>query len=204
MTQRVGPERVEWAAAYSWPGPNELRYRRAKTNRQKLNPGNSDVDLQAFVRPHALPDPHHEKLNSVEVNILFYNMRLPLLSLFLLFPVLAFAQSEGEVLRIKLEWLNAKECGFEGCKPQNLVLKNGSSITFGWPKFQERGFFEVSPSVAGNSAQIKIKRFKKTEGSSPVVTSSAIHELQFGEPKEVVLEELRLRLTLSRENQNAK
>lgn len=39
----------------------------------------------------------------------------------------------NEVLRIQLEWLNAKDCGFEGCKPRNILMKSGATMNFGWP-----------------------------------------------------------------------
>jgi hypothetical protein len=92
---------------------------------------------------------------------------LPSLLLFLLLGLVS-AQAAGEVLRIKLEWLNAKECGFEGCKPQNVLMKEGTTMSFGWPELQDRGFFELAPSLKAETVILKLKRMLMTEkkGSS--------------------------------------
>ena len=119
----------------------------------------------------------------------------------LLFLILGLVsgQAADEVLRIKLEWLNAKDCGFEGCKPQNVVMKEGSTMSFGWPALQDRGFFELAPSLKGETAILKMKRMLKTEKKSMETIAAVEPEFRLGEPQDVVLRDVSLRITITEE-----
>jgi hypothetical protein len=108
-------------------------------------------------------------------------------------------QAADEALRIKLEWLNAKDCGFEGCKPQNVVMKEGSTMSFGWPELQDRGFFELSPTLKGETATLKLKRMLRTERKSMETIAAVEPELRLGEPQDVVLRDVSLRITITEE-----
>lgn len=122
---------------------------------------------------------------------------LPLLLCLLLGSV--SGQPADEVVRIKLEWLNAKDCGFEGCKPQNVVMKAGATMVFGWPELQERGFFELSPSLKDRTATLKLKRMIKTDKKSMETIAAVEPELRLGEPKDVLLRDISLRITIIEE-----
>jgi hypothetical protein len=123
---------------------------------------------------------------------------LPLLLLFLFFGAIT-GHAAGEVLRIKLDWLNAKDCGFEGCKPQNVIMKEGSTMGFGWPELRDRGFFELSPSLQGETATLKLRRMLRT-GNKGMETIAAVEpQLRLGEPLDVVLKDVSLRITLTEE-----
>lgn len=130
---------------------------------------------------------------------MFYKMK-NILSL-LLFLILGSvsAHAAGEVLRIKLEWLNAKDCGFEGCKPQNVVMKEGSTMGFGWPEFQDRGFFEMAPSLKGEIATLKLKRMLKTQNKNMETIAAVGPEFRLGEPQDIVLKDVSLRITITKE-----
>ncbi|MBI3886387.1 MAG: hypothetical protein HY302_11760 [Opitutae bacterium] len=104
-----------------------------------------------------------------------------------------------EVLRIKLEWLNAKDCGFEGCKPQNVVMKEGTTMGFGWPELRDRGFFELAPNLKGDTANLKIKRMLRNERKSMETIAAVEPELRLGKPQDVVLRDFSLRITITEE-----
>lgn len=114
-------------------------------------------------------------------------------------PLLAMGQTEGEILRIKIEWLNAEECGIEGCKPQSLVIRSGGSMTFGWPQIPERGMFEVRPVVAEDAIHMSLKGMKMIEGRKPEVVFSEDLTFKLGRPQDVSVQDLKWMVTITKE-----
>ena len=122
-------------------------------------------------------------------------MRILPLFLLLVSPLIVVGQSEGEILRIKIEWVNAEACGIDGCKPQALVLRSGSSMTFGWPEIPDRGIFEIRPLLEGNRVTFAIIRMKMTPGKDPGTVASKDVSCRLGEAETVTLNELEWEVT---------
>jgi hypothetical protein len=131
-------------------------------------------------------------------------MKIIIRLLVCLLPMCASGYAANEVLRIKLEWVNAKECGLEGCKPQNIIMREGSFMMFGWPELKERGFFEVRPSLQGESVTLKLKRMVMKEGNSMEMIAEADRQLFLGKPQDVAVGDVRLRITITEEQPEAK
>lgn len=72
----------------------------------------------------------------------------------------AYSETGESGIRLKLEWLNAKECGVEGCKPQNIVLNDGGSVSFFMPNI---GMFELQASSEGVRIRSKLAKLEKDE-----------------------------------------
>jgi hypothetical protein len=107
-----------------------------------------------------------------------------------------------DILHVRLEWLNAKECGFEGCKPQNIIMRSGSSMTFSWPRgseLEELGSFVVLPVVQDESVRLKLKRSK-----GPDTVAEIDRAFAMSVPQEVALKEVNLRITVTEEEPKAK
>lgn len=131
-------------------------------------------------------------------------MKISWLLALLLLPLVCSGQSAGEVLRIKIEWLNAKECGIEGCKPQSVVIKSGSSIGFGWPEMPERGLFEMRPLLRENFVTLDLKRLKTSNGHPPSVVSSKSANVPVGQPTDIAIDELDWRITATLDSDETK
>jgi hypothetical protein len=111
---------------------------------------------------------------------------------------------EGEVLRVKLEWLNAKECGIDGCKPQAFVLRSGGAVGFQWPEMPERGLFQVRAVAVDDAVKIEIKRTWKEKNETPEQTASFEKLLAYEAPAEVSVGELRWLVTVAKVPPKAK
>jgi len=130
-------------------------------------------------------------------------MKIILRLLVCLLLMCASGYGASEVLRIKLEWVNAKDCGLEGCKPQNIIMREGSSMMFGWPELKERGFFELRPSLQGESVTLMLKRMKMKEGNSMETIAEADPQLFLGKPQDVAVGDVRLQITITKEQPEA-
>ncbi|GAB5560493.1 MAG: hypothetical protein SynsKO_21400 [Synoicihabitans sp.] len=128
-------------------------------------------------------------------------MQMKALPLFLLMimPLLLVAQLEGEIIRIKIEWLNAEECGIEGCKPQSLVMRNGESMTFGWPGIPDRGLFEVKPVIHEGVVLFDLKRMTLIEEGIPEVIAAEVFKFNLEESAKIEISELRWEITVTLE-----
>jgi len=121
-----------------------------------------------------------------------------------LLPMCASAHAANEILRIKLDWINAKDCGLEGCKPENIIMREGSFMMFGWPELKERGFFGVRPSLQGESVTLKLKRMVRAAGNSMETIAEVDRQLSLGKPQDVAVGEVRLQITITEEQSKAK
>lgn len=121
---------------------------------------------------------------------------IPLLAI-CFFASLATCQAAPDILRIKLDWLNAKECGFDGCKPQSVVMRPDTSMTFGWQAGsgqEARGVFELYPRLQDDSVRLRVRR---TINSAPVAEDERTFAL--GVPQEITLKDVRLKVTITGE-----
>ena len=116
----------------------------------------------------------------------------------LLVPTI-WAKPEGEIFRIQIEWLNAKECGIEGCKPQSFILRDGGSVGSMWSGLPERGLFNVRLALVEKGAKVAVKRTRPGKENSPDVIESFESTFDLGSPKEVSIGELRWMVTVTLE-----
>ena len=75
-------------------------------------------------------------------------------------------------------------------------------MTFGWgpgPELEARGIFELFPSIHEESVKLRIKR---TRGSDTIAEDERAFAL--GAPQEIVLKEVRLKVTVTEEELKAK
>lgn len=112
--------------------------------------------------------------------------------------LIARANTDGEVLHVKIDWVNAKECGIEGCKPLSFIQQSGLSFGFQWPE-AERGLFQLQMTAVNEGAKIEIKRTYKPKGESSEQTISLEKFLAYGAPTEVTVGDLRWLLTVTKE-----
>jgi len=122
---------------------------------------------------------------------------MKILLMILVYMVMAgvSALAAPEILDIKIEWLNAKDCGFDGCKPQEVIMRQGTSMTFGWgpgPELEKRGVFELFPSVHHDTLKLKISR---TLGGAVIANEE--RDFRIGTPQKMVLKEVALRITIT-------
>jgi hypothetical protein len=118
-------------------------------------------------------------------------MKALLLPFVLLLSLVARANPGAEVLRVNIEWVNAKECGIDGCKPQAFVLRSGGAVGFQWPEMPERGLFQVRAVAVDDAVKIEIKRTWKEKSEAPEQTASFEKRLAYEAPTEVSVGELR-------------
>lgn len=118
-----------------------------------------------------------------------------LLAIFACLWAASAAYAGPEVLDIKIEWLNAKACGIEGCKPQRVIMRSGTTMKFGWgpgAELEKRGIFELHPSTHGDSLKLRISR---TLGATAVAEDDRM--FQMGTAQEIAFKELVLRITIT-------
>jgi hypothetical protein len=131
-------------------------------------------------------------------------MKNTLRLLIILFSICHSGYAASEVIRIRLEWLNAKDCGLEGCKPQNVIMREGSSMMFGWPEIKGRGWFELKPSLQAESVTLNLKRLKITESNSKETIAEVEPKLSLGSPQNVAIGDVQLKITISKEEPETK
>ena len=105
------------------------------------------------------------------------------------------AHATPDILDIKIEWLNAKECGLDGCRPQRVIMRQGTTMTFGWgpgPELEKRGDFNLFPTLHGDALKLRISR---TRAAAKIAEDE--REFQMGSPQDMVLKEVRLRITIT-------
>lgn len=100
-----------------------------------------------------------------------------------------------DILDIKIDWLNAKECGFDGCKPQRVIMRQGTMMNFSWgpgAELEKRGVFALFPSIQGDTLKLKISR---TRGETLIAEAERV--FQMGSAQEMHLKEVTLRITIT-------
>ena len=127
------------------------------------------------------------------------NLTLLLITLLAANSLVANEAAEKDILKVKISWLNAKECGIEGCKPQNIILHSGDSVSFGWPQIKERPFFSIEPSLMGETARALLTRFKKNEENDLEPTDTAKLQAALSKEEIVKLGDIEIGVTITKE-----
>jgi hypothetical protein len=105
------------------------------------------------------------------------------------------AYAAPDIVDIKIEWLNAKDCGIDGCKPKRIIMRQGTTMEFGWgpgAELEKRGVFALFPSIHGEALKLKITR---TQGSTDVAEDEK--EFRMGMAHDMVLKDVALRVTIT-------
>lgn len=126
-------------------------------------------------------------------------MKRIVLILMCMLPLCVSSHAANEVVRIKLEWLNSKECGLEGCKPKAIIMREGGAMMFGWPDIKQREFFEVRPDLQEAVVRLNLKRLLKTVEEKMETIAEDDFDLHLDRPQVVGLGEVRLLITVTKE-----